>query len=141
MPPGSSISAACTMISRCSFEKYSGPFSCQESTTAGFFRNIPSPEQGASTIILWKNSGNLSASTCGGSFVTKLLEIPNSSRLRSNALALAVLISFATRRPSPCKAAPSSVAFPPGAAHRSRTRSPGCTLSLDAGVIALGSCK
>jgi hypothetical protein len=51
------------MISRCNFEKYSGPFSFQESATAGFFLNIPSPEHGASTIILWKNSGKRSART------------------------------------------------------------------------------
>ena len=39
------------------------------------------------------------------------------------------------------KISPSSVAFPPGAAQTSSTRSPGSTGRRFAGVIALGSCR
>lgn len=42
--------------------------------------------------------------------------------------------------PSPIRL-PSSVAFPPGAAQRSSTRSSGSIGRRDAGVIALGSCR
>ena len=55
------------------------------------------------------------------------------------ALALEVLISLARRNPVSFKAAPRAVAFPPGAAQRSRTKSPGSMGSLEAGVMALGS--
>lgn len=56
-------------------------------------------------------------------------------------IALDALISFATRSPSPLNFAPSSVAFPPGAAQRSNTLSPDSISKREAGDIALGSCK
>ena len=40
-----------------------------------------------------------------------------------------------------CMAAASWVVFPPGAAHRSSTHSPGCGSSAAAGAMALGSCR
>ena len=64
-------------------------------------------------------------SLAGVSLVTKMFGMPNSSRLRRRALAREVLMSLATRRPSPLRAAPAAVALPPGAAQRSRTLSPG----------------
>ena len=57
--------------------------------------------------------------------VTREFSIPHSSRFRIRALALELLISLATSSPRPFRRLPSSVAFPPGAAHRSRTLSPG----------------
>lgn len=78
-------------------------------------------------------------SLAGVSLVTKMFGMPNSSRLRRRALAREVLMSLATRRPSPLRAAPAAVALPPGAAQRSRTLSPGSMGMRDAGVMALGS--
>ena len=139
MPPGWSISAAFRESWRWIRESSRDFSGVQSLASASSLRNIPSPEQGASRMILWKNSGKLFASFSGFSFATKRLEIPNSSRLRRRARALEVLMSLATRSPCPCNAAPAAVAFPPGAAQRSRTYSPGFTGILEAGVMALGS--
>ena len=68
------------------------------------------------------------------------LDTPNSSRFFSSAFARDALMSLASSNPSPFSLAASSVAFPPGAAQRSRTLSPGFTGSMEAGIIALGSC-
>ncbi len=105
----------------------------------GLFLNIPSPEQGASTRILSKVSGKYSASLFGASDNIKGLVIPNNSTFLRRALALELLISLATKTPSPSSLAPSSVLFPPGAAQRSNTLSPGFTGRKLAGVMALGS--
>ena len=103
------------------------------------FLNIPSPEQGASTNILSKYPSNLSASFSGASLTTTAFFIPNSSTFFTNALALDALMSLLTSSPSPFSFAPSSVVFPPGAAHKSRTLSPGLTSSKAAGSMAEGS--
>ena len=116
-----------------------GPFVTQSRTMDSSLRNIPSPEQGASTRILSKYSGIRAASFSGSSLETQMPGRPNSSRFFSRALALELLMSLAKRRPVPLSFAPSSVLFPPGAAHRSRTRSPGSTGSRAAGAMALGS--
>ena len=76
----------------------------------GSYRNIP---------------GSSSARRAGDSLVTQQFPIPASSRFLRSAFARELLISLAQRRPFPSSLAPSSVAFPPGAAHRSSTRSPG----------------
>ena len=90
-------------------------------------------------MILSKNSGNALVSLAGVSLATKTFGMPNSSRLRRRALAREVLMSFATKSPWPRSAAPAAVAFPPGAAQRSRTLSPGSIGIREAGVMALGS--
>ena len=100
---------------------------------------MPSPEHGASRRILLKKAGKRWASLAGFSSVTSIFFIPKSSRFLRRALALEVLISLARRNPVSFKAAPRAVAFPPGAAQRSRTKSPGSMGSLEAGVMALGS--
>lgn len=138
-PPGRSMSAAWSASSFW-MEASSWDFSgVQSLARASSFRNIPSPEHGASRMILSKNSGNALVSLAGVSLVTKMFGMPNSSRLRRRALAREVLMSLATRRPSPLRAAPAAVALPPGAAQRSRTLSPGSMGMRDAGVMALGS--
>ena len=138
-PPGWSMSAAfkqsCFWIWESSWD-FSG---VQSLARASSLRNMPSPEQGASRMILWKNSGKFFTIFSGFSLATKRLGIPKSSRLRRRALALVVLMSLATRRPAPFRADPTAVAFPPGAAHMSSTYSPGSTGMREAGVMALGS--
>ena len=140
-PPGRSISAASRMISLWIFTHASTFSRLHVFTASGSFRNIPSPEQGASTSILSKYSGNLEVRRDGGSFVTTQFEIPNSSMFRSSARTLEGEISFATKSPLPQRRSPSCVAFPPGAAHRSSTLSPGMTGRISAGAMALGSCR
>ena len=140
-PPGRSILTAFEVISRCRSAKKSGRSGVQVPMTASSFRNMPSPEHGASTRILSKKPGKTSARPAGVSLVTSTFSLPNSSRLRSSALARALLMSLATRRPVPFRRAFSSVALPPGAAQRSSTRSPGSIGRRDAGVMALGSCR
>lgn len=49
--------------------------------------------------------------------------------------------SLHTSTPCPPMRKPLCVDFPPGAAHKSSTCSPGCAFSTAAGSIALGSCK
>ena len=71
--------------------------------------------------------------------MTKIFEAPKSSKFLRRARALEALMSFATRIPWPASFVANSVAFPPGAAHRSRTASPGVTGRQAAGVMALGS--
>ena len=73
----------------------------QSFARASSLRNIPSPEQGASRRILWKKPGNFSTRRRGVSLVTKLLEIPNSSRFRKRARALDALMSLAQEAPGP----------------------------------------
>ena len=70
-----------------------------------------------------------------------MLDIPQSSRFLSSAFALELLMSLEIRTPFPASLTPSSVLFPPGAPHKSRTRSPGSTGRSMAGVMALGSCR
>ena len=68
------------------------------------------------------------------------LRTPDSSKLYIKAFTLSWLISFATSKPSEFNLTPNLVLFPPGAAHKSSTLSPGLTSSICAGYIALGSC-
>ena len=139
IPPGRSISAAFRIRSFCISESSADFSGVQSRARASSFRNMPSPEHGASRRILLKKAGKRCASLAGLSSVTSMFLMPKSSRFLRRALALEVLISLASRKPVSFKAAPSAVAFPPGAAQRSRTKSPGSTGSLDAGVMALGS--
>ena len=88
-----------------------------------------------------KNKGNLTERFSGFSAVTKIFDAPVSSRFLSKAKALEAEISFAYNKPVFESFPASSVAFPPGAAHKSRTLSPFSIGSLFAGSIADGSCK
>ena len=140
MPPGLSIASAQSRICFCRTAYSFGPRSSQPEISPLSFRNMPSPEHGASTRILSKKHPNRASSFSGVSAVTQKFVQPHMVRFFKSAFARLALTSFATRSPRPSRREASSVAFPPGAAHRSSTRSPGCTGSLDAGSIALGSC-
>ena len=72
---------------------------------------------------------------------TSALLTPMRSMLEASTRARFGWISLQTRRPLPCIAAAICVDFPPGAAQRSSTSSPGCASSRAAGAMALGSCK
>lgn len=93
-PPGFSMEMADETHSRWSLAKNAGLVSSQVLATAGSFLNIPSPEQGASTSILSKNSGMDFARDAGTSLVIKEFGIPHSSIFRCRALARELLISW-----------------------------------------------
>ena len=76
----------------------------------------------------------------GSSFVISTLSIPLTSIFFCNALTLDAEKSFDTKSPSPTRYEAACVDFPPGAAQRSSTLSPGTIPAAIAGVIAEGSC-
>ena len=83
---------------------------------------------------------SLFAAKCAGvSLVTTAFLIPILSIFSDNIFALAGWISLLISSPSPFNAAASCVLFPPGAAHKSSTRSFGFTSKYSAGAMALGS--
>ena len=127
IPPGANSLIASSTISRCNFAYGSLPFCCQFLISLFPFRNIPSPEHGASIKILLKKP--VIDGTKYLASVQRIISflIPNISILRINAFVLDILTSLDTKSPSPFNFAPSSVDFPPGAPHRSSTRSPGST--------------
>ena len=102
---------------------------------------MPSPEQGASTSTRSKNSGRASAMRAGASFRMTALGTPIRSRLLLRMSARAATYSLLTSSPCPCSAAASWLLLPPGAAHRSSTRTPGFTPSSGAADAAEGSCE
>ena len=90
-------------------------------------RNIPSPEQGASTRMRSKKAGRAAAIRSGLSLSTTALDTPIRSRLLFRISARAATYSLATSSPCPARADASWLVLPPGAAHRSSTRIPGRT--------------
>ena len=100
---------------------------------------MPSPEQGASTRILSKNAGKRSASASGSALVTTALATPIRSMLRESTCAREGTGSLHTSSPCPPISAAICVLLPPGAAHRSRMRSPGRGSSAVTAERALGS--
>ena len=135
-PPGFSIPAACFSISRCR-SAHKATFSGLHCASAsGSFRNIPSPEQGASTTILSKNSGKNIASPAGLSLVTTQFVTPILSIFWDRILLRFETISLDTNMPPPASLPAICVDFPPGAAHTSSTTQFfGKTISLN--TIAL----
>ena len=111
----------------------------QSVEAASSFRNIPSPEQGASTMTRSKNPAKVFSRSRGCIFSTRALGIPMRSMFRDRILARLGLISLDTSRPWPFIASANWVDLPPGAAQRSRTRSPGRAPSMAAGAMAEGS--
>ena len=69
-PPGRSIDTALRMMACCVFAHSSTFSRLQTLAFARSFRNIPSPEHGASTRILSNDSSNCSARRSGTVFVT-----------------------------------------------------------------------
>ena len=138
-PPSHTALAQASSISYCAERQKSDILFPHAFITSASFLNIPSPLHGASMIILSKNIGNLSAILSGDSLSTTALVKPKSSTFLRRAFVLDVLISFVTSIPSPLSLAPACVLFPPGAAHTSKTRSPGCISATAAVDIAEGS--
>ena len=141
LPPGARHLTASFKISFC-LAAHIATFSVLHSeSAASSLRNIPSPEQGASTTTRSKNPGKSSAIFSGVSFKTSALEIPIRSIFSDKIFTRDGWISFAIKIPSPASASPSAVAFPPGAAHKSRTFSPGFACAMAAVIMAEGSCR
>jgi hypothetical protein len=107
---------------------------------SGSLRNMPSPEQGASTSTASKASGHFSASLSGDSLTTAAFVDAQPLQVSGQRPGAGRTISLATRAPRPPIRAAICDAFPPGAAHRSSTTSPGCGASPSAGAWALASC-
>ena len=99
---------------------------------------MPSPEQGASTKIASKVSGQRAQSFSGAALVTTVLAQPIRSILEDRIFARAGWISLATRVP-PESFLDSWVDLPPGAAQRSSTRSFGPGARTSAAAMADGS--
>ena len=140
VPPDLSITAALSSISFCLAAQIATFSMLHCSIASGSFRNIPSPEQGASTCIALKKPGKCEASTKLSSFVTIAFLIPIRSIFCDKIRLLCVLISFDTKSPLSPKYVASCVLFPPGAAHRSSTLIPGFGAKSAAADMALGSC-
>ena len=90
-------------------------------------------------MILSKNSGKYSVSPAGSWQVTTAFLQPIRSTFWERILALAGWISLLTSSPWPPMRDAAWLVFPPGAAHRSSTRSPGRGSSRDTTAMALGS--
>ena len=142
MPPGLSIFAAFSRISFCLLTQRMTFSKLHSLAASGFLRNIPSPEQGASTRILSKEASNLAASLPLSSFKTTVCRSPIRSTFLARILALSGTNSLLIKMPPPplllilqeiC------TVFPPGAAQRSSTQSPGCGSRSETGSMALGS--
>ena len=79
VPPSRSISAALSRIEAWRAAHIFTFSTLHSAEAAGSFRNIPSPEQGASTRIRSKYPGNLPASVSESVLVTIQLRIPRRS--------------------------------------------------------------
>ena len=139
-PPGLSITAAQSSISACRAAQPAGLWGRHSSRAVGSRRNMPSPEQGASTSTASKVSGQRAASLSGSALTTSALAAPMRSRLPARAFARAGSGSLDTSAPRLSMAAAICVDLPPGAAHKSSMRSPGCASSTAADTMALASC-
>ena len=139
-PPGRRAAAAASNIC--------APSAAQRRTSAslcwrracGSLRNMPSPEHGASTSTLSNQPGSAAAMRAGASFSTTAFAASMRSRFELRIFALAASYSLATKSPCPPNAPASCALLPPGAAHMSSTRWPGCTPKRGAGAAALASC-
>ena len=97
--------------------------SLQSSRATSSLRNIPSPEQGASTATTSNQPSNC-AKCSGALLVTNTLPIPHLRTLSAKTLARERTYSFATTNPSSPTAVEYMVVLPPGAEHISKTRLP-----------------
>ena len=138
-PPDRTRRAAASRISRWRAMQRATFSSLHSPMASGSLRNIPSPEQGASTNTLSKKAGSVSASSSAEALTTAQFLTPMRSTFCERIFARPDTYSLAMSTPSPAIAAASCVVLPPGAAQRSRTRSLGCTLRRGAAHIAEGS--
>ena len=140
-PPGRTMRAALFRIAVCRAAQPAGASGFHWDAASGSRRNMPSPEQGASTSTRSKNAGSARASASAGAEVTNAFVTPSRSRLPSRMRARENSISLESRKPRPFSRAAICPLLPPGAAHRSSTRSPGRGSSAATGAIADASCK
>ena len=138
-PPGASSRAAASKMPAAVAAHCATRAGLCWAMAAGSLRNMPSPEQGASTSTRSNQPGSASARRPGVSFVTTALVTPMRSRFWRRISARAGTYSLASKSPCPARAAASWLLLPPGAAHRSHTRMPGRTSSSGAAPAALGS--
>ena len=140
-PPGRTMRAASFRIAVCRAAQPAGASGFHWDAASGSRRNMPSPEQGASTSTRSKNAGSARASASAGAEVTNAFVTPSRSRFPSRMRARENSISLESRKPRPFSRAAICPLLPPGAAHRSSTRSPGRGSSAATGAIADASCK
>ena len=140
-PPGRTMRAASFRIAVCRAAQPAGASGFHWDAASGSRRNMPSPEQGASTSTRSKNAGSARASASAGAEVTNAFVTPSRSRLPSRMRARENSISLESRKPRPFSRAAICPLLPPGAAHRSSTRSPGRGSSAATGAIADASCR
>ena len=140
-PPGRTMRAASFRIAVWRAAQPAGASGFHWDAASGSRRNMPSPEQGASTSTRSKNAGSARASASAGAEVTNAFVTPSRSRLPSRMRARENSISLESRKPRPFSRAVICPLLPPGAAHRSSTRSPGRGSSAATGAIADASCK
>ena len=139
VPPGFSIDAASSNISFCLAAHIFTWSSLHCFTASSSLRNIPSPEQGASTAIRSKNCTKNFARLPASSFVTTQFPTPIRSMFWERIFARPGWISLDRRKPSPFNLEAMWLDFPPGAAHRSSMFSPGFGSKSSTTAIALGS--
>ena len=140
-PPGRTMRAASFRIAVCRAAQPAGASGFHWDAASGSRRNMPSPEQGASTSTRSKNAGSARASASAGAEVTNAFVTPSRSRFPSRMRARENSISLESRKPRPFSRAAICPLLPPGAAHRSSTRSPGRGSSAATGAIADASCR
>ena len=140
-PPGRTMRAASFRIAVWRAAQPAGASGFHWDAASGSRRNMPSPEQGASTSTRSKNAGSARASASAGAEVTNAFVTPSRSRLPSRMRARENSISLESRKPRPFSRAAICPLLPPGAAHRSSTRSPGRGSSAATGAIADASCR
>ena len=140
-PPGRTMRAASFRIAVCRAAQPAGASGFHWDAASGSRRNMPSPEQGASTSTRSKNAGRTRASASAGAEVTNAFVTPSRSRFPSRMRARENSISLESRKPRPFSRAAICPLLPPGAAHRSSTRSPGRGSSAATGAIADASCR
>ncbi len=92
-------------------------------------------------MIVSKKFLNFFTSLSGDSLVIMTLLVPHFSKFSLNSFARLLDISFATSTPSFFSLLAIIVDLPPGAAHKSKTYSPGLISAMVAGYIADGSCE
>ena len=109
-------------------------------SASGSLRNMPSPEQGTSASTASNCPASRSQSGAVSMEVTTAFVTPQRSRFCISAEARPRTNSLHQSSPLPFCAAAICVDFPPGAAHRSSTRSPGRGASTVTADMADGSC-
>jgi len=99
VPPGLSARHASRRISSCRAAHTRTPPSLHSAREAGSLRNMPSPEQGASTATT-SNHASKSQTARGSQVVTTTLPVPHLRTLSASTAARRRSISLATTSPS-----------------------------------------